>query len=75
MTLGYVTICWGNTAHFGMGIVGHPVGITNIKDLVYVTNGSIEEAVRDLARQDTRASSCSMGTCWPTRTANRSSVL
>ncbi len=49
MKLGYVTICWGNTAHFGMGIVGHPVGITNIKDLVYVTNGSIAEALRDLA--------------------------
>ena len=50
MKLGYVTICWGTTAHFGMGIVGHPVGVTNIKDLVYVTNGSIPAAARDLAQ-------------------------
>lgn len=49
MKLGYVTICWGKTHGFGMGIVGHPVGITNIKDLCYVTNGSIEEAIQDLA--------------------------
>lgn len=49
MKLGYVTICWGKTHSFGMGIVGHPVGITNIKDLCYVTNGSIEEAIHDLA--------------------------
>ncbi|SDP64209.1 inosose dehydratase [Arthrobacter sp. ok909] len=42
MQLGYHTITWG-------GVVGHPVGVTSIKDLFYKTNGSMETAVRDIA--------------------------
>lgn len=42
MQLGYHTITWG-------GVVGHPVGVTSIKDLFYQTNGSMESAVRDIA--------------------------
>lgn len=42
MRLSYQTITWG-------GVVGHPVGVTSIKDLFYVANGSTEAAVRDIA--------------------------
>lgn len=42
MRLGYHSITWG-------GVVGHPVGVTSIKDLFYKTNGSMETAVRDIA--------------------------
>lgn len=42
MRLSYQTITWG-------GVVGHPVGVTSIKDLFYLANGSTEEAVRDIA--------------------------
>jgi inosose dehydratase len=42
MQLGYHTITWG-------GVVGHPVGVTSIKDLFYQANGSMERAVRDIA--------------------------
>jgi inosose dehydratase len=42
MQFGYHTITWG-------GVVGHPVGVTSIKDLFYQTNGSMETAVRDIA--------------------------
>jgi inosose dehydratase len=42
MRLSYQTITWG-------GVVGHPVGVTSIKDLFYMTNGSTEEALRDVA--------------------------
>lgn len=42
MQLGYHTITWG-------GVVGHPVGVTSIKDLFYQTNGSMETAVKDIA--------------------------
>jgi inosose dehydratase len=42
MQLGYHTITWG-------GVVGHPVGVTSIKDLFYQVNGSMETAVRDIA--------------------------
>lgn len=42
MQLGYHTITWG-------GVVGHPAGVTSIKDLFYQTNGSMETAVRDIA--------------------------
>ena len=42
MRLCYQTITWG-------GVVGHPVGVTSIKDLFYVANGSTEEALRDVA--------------------------
>jgi inosose dehydratase len=41
MRIGYHTITWG-------GVVGHPVGVTSIKDLYYLSNGSISEAVRDI---------------------------
>ena len=42
MKLGYQTITWG-------GVVGHPAGVTSIKDLFYLANGSTEEAVREIA--------------------------
>ncbi len=49
MKLSCQTICWGTTYNLGLGIVGHPVGVTNVKDLHYVTNASIEAALRDIA--------------------------
>jgi inosose dehydratase len=42
MRLSYQTITWG-------GVVGHPVGVTSIKDLFYLANGSTEEAIGDIA--------------------------
>ncbi len=42
MRISYQTITWG-------GVVGHPVGVTSIKDLFYVVNGSTAMAVRDIA--------------------------
>lgn len=42
MRLSYQTITWG-------GVVGHPVGVTSIKDLFYLAHGSTEAAVRDIA--------------------------
>lgn len=42
MQLSYQTITWG-------GVVGHPVGVTSVKDLFYLANGSTEEAIRDIA--------------------------
>lgn len=42
MKLGYQTNTWG-------GVVGHPAGVTSIKDLFYLTNGSNEEAFKDIA--------------------------
>lgn len=42
MRLSYQTITWG-------GVVGHPVGVTSIKDLFYLANGSTEFALRDIA--------------------------
>jgi inosose dehydratase len=42
MRLGYHTITWG-------GVVGDPTGVTSVKDLYYRANGSMEEAVRDIA--------------------------
>ncbi|WP_344312220.1 hypothetical protein, partial [Fodinicola feengrottensis] len=42
MRLGYHSITWG-------GVVGHPVGVTSVKDLYYRANGSTEQAVRDIA--------------------------
>lgn len=39
---GYQTNTWG-------GVVGHPAGVTSIKDLFYLTPGSDEEALRDIA--------------------------
>ena len=42
MRLGYHSITWG-------GVVGHPVGVTSVKDLFYLANGSMEEAIRDIS--------------------------
>jgi inosose dehydratase len=42
MRLSYQTITWG-------GVVGHPVGVTSIKDLFYLAHGSTEAALRDIA--------------------------
>ena len=42
MQLSYQTITWG-------GVVGHPTGVTSIKDLFYLANGSTETAIRDIA--------------------------
>lgn len=42
MKLGYHSQTWG-------GVVGHPVGVTSIKDLFYRTNGSMEHAIRDIS--------------------------
>jgi inosose dehydratase len=42
MKLGCHTITWG-------GVVGHPVGVTSIKNLFYLANGSTVEALRDAA--------------------------
>ena len=42
MRLAYQTNTWG-------GVVGHPVGVTSIKDLYYLSHGSVEEAVKDIA--------------------------
>jgi inosose dehydratase len=40
--LGCHTITWG-------GVVGHAQGVTSVKDLYYRANGSMEQAVRDIA--------------------------
>jgi inosose dehydratase len=42
MKLGYSTITWG-------GVVGHPVGVTSIKDLFYMTHGPMDTAIKDIA--------------------------
>lgn len=42
MRFGYQTNTWG-------GVVGHPAGVTAIKDLFYLTYGSDEAALRDIA--------------------------
>jgi len=42
MKLAYQTNTWG-------GVVGHPAGVTSVKDLYYLTNGSTEEAFADIA--------------------------
>ncbi|TNM67076.1 TIM barrel protein [Streptomyces sp. NP160] len=41
MRLGHHTITWG-------GVVGHPSGVTSAKDLHYLSNGSVLDAVRDI---------------------------
>ncbi|MFM6939864.1 MAG: sugar phosphate isomerase/epimerase family protein [Rhodoluna sp.] len=43
MKFGYQTITWG-------GVVGHPGGVTSIKDLFYVTHGDTKAAIRDIAQ-------------------------
>jgi inosose dehydratase len=42
MKLGYHTITWG-------GVVGDATGVTSVKDLYYRANGSMEQAVGDIA--------------------------
>lgn len=42
MRLGHHTITWG-------GVVGAPAGVTSVKDLWYLSHGSVEQAVRDIA--------------------------
>lgn len=42
MRLAYQTNTWG-------GVVGHPAGVTSIKDLYYLANGSTEKALRDIS--------------------------
>ncbi len=42
MKIGYQTNTWG-------GVVGHPAGVTSVKDLYYLANGSTEEALKDIA--------------------------
>jgi inosose dehydratase len=42
LKLSYHTITWG-------GVVGHPVGVTSIKDLFYLANGATEPALREIA--------------------------
>ena len=42
MKFGYQTNTWG-------GVVGHPAGVTSIKVLFYLTYGSDERALRDIA--------------------------
>lgn len=42
MRLAYQTNTWG-------GVTGHPAGVTSVKDLYYLANGSTEEALRDIS--------------------------
>jgi inosose dehydratase len=42
MKLGYQTNTWG-------GVVGRPAGVTSVKDLYYLANGSTEDALKDIA--------------------------
>lgn len=42
MKLAYQTNTWG-------GVVGHPAGVTSVKDLYYLANGSTEEALQDIS--------------------------
>jgi inosose dehydratase len=42
MKLAYQTITWG-------GVVGHPGGVTSVKDLYYLANGSTQEAPKDIS--------------------------
>ena len=45
MKLGYSTITWG-------GVIGHPAGVTAVKDLFYVTNGDSIKAIADIAEAE-----------------------
>lgn len=42
MKLAYQTNTWG-------GVVGHPAGVTSVKDLYYLTPGSTEQALEEIA--------------------------
>ncbi len=39
MKIGYMTNAWGS-------IIGHPAGVTSVKDLYYLSNASMEEAMQ-----------------------------
>jgi inosose dehydratase len=41
MRLGYCSITWG-------GVVGHPTGVTSVKDLFYLTHGDMRQAIADI---------------------------
>jgi inosose dehydratase len=41
MRLAYATITWG-------GVVGHPAGVTSVKDLFYLAHGSTQTAVAEI---------------------------
>lgn len=43
MKVGYMTNAWGS-------VVGHPAGVTSIKDLFYLSTGSTEEAVAAISK-------------------------
>lgn len=42
MRIAYQTITWG-------GVVGHPAGVTSVKDLFYLANGPLEPALEGIA--------------------------
>ncbi|ADM68708.1 Inosose dehydratase [Paenibacillus polymyxa E681] len=42
MLLGYQTNTWG-------GVIGHPAGVTSVKDLYYLAGGSTEQAAHDIS--------------------------
>lgn len=42
MKIGYSTITWG-------GVVGHPAGVTSVKDLFYRSNGDVRAGFADIA--------------------------
>jgi inosose dehydratase len=42
MNIGYCTITWG-------GVVGEPTGVTSVKDLFYRANGSMPDAIQEIA--------------------------
>lgn len=43
MKVGYMTNAWG-------GVVGHPAGVTSVKDLYYLSTGATEEAVAEISK-------------------------
>lgn len=43
MKVGYMTNAWGS-------VVGHPAGVTSIKDLYYLSTGSIEDALKVISK-------------------------
>jgi inosose dehydratase len=43
MNLAYHTITWG-------GVIGHPAGVTDVKELYYLASGSTEQALADIGQ-------------------------
>jgi inosose dehydratase len=41
MRLGYCSITWG-------GVIGHPTGVTSVKDLFYLTHGDMRRAIAEI---------------------------